>query len=78
MIMERAAICHNVRTCLGRVKTLTELILDLTAIYAVGATTTRAPHVTDSRTKLLRVRRQQGGATGVVQYTLKITNMKST
>jgi len=71
MIVEKAAICHNVRPCLGRVKTLTELILDLTAIYAVGAATTQAPRVTDSRAKQLRVRKQHGGETGVVQYTLK-------
>jgi hypothetical protein len=71
MIVEQAAICHNVTACLRRVKTVTELILDLTAIDAVGAANTLPLHVIKSRAKQLRVRRHHGGAKGVVQHTLK-------
>jgi hypothetical protein len=71
MIVEKAAICHNVTPCLRRVNALTELILDLTAIHAVDAATTLQLHVTNSRAKQLRVRMHHRGAKGVVQYMLK-------
>jgi hypothetical protein len=71
MIVEKAAIFHDVTPCPRRVKTLTELILDLTAIHAVGAATTLPLHVKNSRAKQLRVRGHNGGAKGVVQYMLK-------